>query len=409
MNASLRDLKRHAEGLTPPPLDLDHIVARGDARLGRRRAGLAAGTAGLAVAVVATALAFTRSDEQTGSPIGDPTPSVNETPAAAAPVRRLTYADVPAEQAPNWRIHAIHYGEQLAPLGHVVHLDLTDDGLVVLNEDGTVYHFYGDWIEELGTATIDQQSWTDTAVKTSAVGSMVAWFAPSGPDRSLVVYDAHERRTVAEVPVRDCESDDCRIETVTEARVYWSTSSDGPTPWADAPGTRPLEMLDLRSGAVSDTDAAALWEDLRSHPRSFVKGDSFDRGEVVNQDVNTEAVFFHPVDGTLELSRAVRETSDGEAVYAYGGYDTTGRRLHLRLPEGYPPAEAPYVLFQWLDDDRFAVMSGATHTTFGNGWNGFRGYGDILVCDIAREACTLEVPGPTGDDYRIVPHLDVPN
>lgn len=60
-----------------------------------------------------------------------------------------------------------------------------------------------------------------------------------------------------------------------------------------------------------------------------------------------------------------------------------------------------------LDDDRFAVMAGAAHSRFG--WNGFRGYGDILVCDIARERCELAVEGPTDDGYRIVPHLDVPN
>lgn len=50
-----------------------------------------------------------------------------------------------------------------------------------------------------------------------------------------------------------------------------------------------------------------------------------------------------------------------------------------------------YVLFQWLDDDRFAVMAGAAHNEFG--WNGLPGYGDILVCDIARERCTLAAKG----------------
>ena len=71
------------------------------------------------------------------------------------------------------------------------------------------------------------------------------------------------------------------------------------------------------------------------------------------------------------------------------------------------PAASDYVLFQWLDDDRFAVMAGAAHNEFG--WNGFPGYGDILVCDIARERCTLAAEGPSDDGYRIVPHLDVPN
>ena len=116
-------------------------------------------------------------------------------------------------------------------------------------------------------------------------------------------------------------------------------------------------------------NARALSEALRSHSRGFVKGDYYESGEVVNQDINTEAVFFVPQGSTLELSRIVRDTGadidgdgegDGPVVFGYGGFDTTGRPLNLRLPSGYTPAENPYVLFQWIDDDRFAVMSGAT-------------------------------------------------
>ena len=128
---------------------------------------------------------------------------------------------------------------------------------------------------------------------------------------------------------------------------------------------------------------------------------------------NIQATVFTPQGSTLELRRVARVKANGDEVFGFGGFDTTGRRLNLRLPEGYTPAENPYVLFQWLDDDRFAVMPGATHE---NG-HGFSGYGDILVCDIAREECTLAVPGPAGvstsdewgDGFRLVPHRDPPN
>ena len=106
---------------------------------------------------------------------------------------------------------------------------------------------------------------------------------------------------------------------------------------------------------------------------------------------------------SLGLRRLVPETR----VLATGGFDGTGRRLHLRLPDGFRPAAVDYSLFQWLDDDRFAVMSGAVHNPYG--WNGFRGYGDILVCDIASQRCDLAAKGPGGGRYRLVPHLDVPN
>jgi hypothetical protein len=52
-------------------------------------------------------------------------------------------------------------------------------------------------------------------------------------------------------------------------------------------------------------------------------------------------------------------------------------------------------------------MAGAVPNEFG--WNGFAGYGDILVCNIAEGRCAVAAKGPTGDGFRIVPHLDVPN
>jgi hypothetical protein len=155
--------------------------------------------------------------------------------------------------------------------------------------------------------------------------------------------------------------------------------------------------------AVSETDTEALAADLRSHPQGFVMGDDFDTGEVVTQDVNDEAVFFEARGSTLELVRIVRGEGTDAPVFGYGGYDTAGRRLDLRLPDGYSPAEHPYALFQWLDDDRFAVMAGAADFVEPG-----VGYGDILVCDIARERCSLAAPGPE-DGLRLVPHLVLPH
>jgi hypothetical protein len=278
----------------------------------------------------------------------------------------------------------------------------------VVAADGGIYVTDGSSTEKIGESTIEHGlTYSNSGVKTSTSGSLVAWFTPWGPERSLVVYDAHEHRVLADVPRPECVPDECHVATVVGDRVYY---------WApDAEGRR-LMVLDVPIVTVSKSNASALSEDLRSRPRGFVKGDSYDTGEVVNQDINTEAVFFVPRGSSLELSRVVRDTGadvdgdgegDGEVVFGYGGFDTTGRRLDLRLPAGYTPAENPYVLFQWLDDDRFAVMPGAT---FSKGpWWDFPGYGDILVCDIARERCTLAAPGPTNDRFRLVPHLTLPN
>ncbi len=398
MNASLRDLQRRAEELAPPSFDIDDIVARGDVRLGRRRAGLATGTVGLVVAALVLGATYAGSSKQTNPPLDDPTPTVTET-SVALPTRPLTYADVPGEQAPNWRIETIHHGEQTLRLGEVLHMDVTDDGLAVLAEDGSIYFSDGSSVEEIGRTTIETR-FSDSDVKASSAGSLLAWFAPAKSDPSLVVYDTRERHVVARIRVPGCSPSQCRLVTVVGDRVYWSES--------DPPAAgRPLKMLEPASGTVSATDEAALTEYLRTSPRGFVRGDSFTDGEVVTHDVNQENVYFEPDGSSLELRHLIRETADGEAVYGYGGFDTTGRRLRLRLPRGYTPAASVYTLFHWLDDDRFVVMAGASRSE--SGWNGFPGYGDILECDIARGRCTLAAPGPTGDSYRLVPHLDVPN
>jgi len=407
MNTSLRDLKRHVDASAPPPLDVEDIVARGDARRRRRRAALAAGSASLVVLAIVTSVALTESIRRSNPPADNPTPSVADTATPSAS-RPLTYTDDYAGGAPDdWLMRTIQYGDRVLHLGlDVTAIDVTDDGLALVAADGGIYVTDESSTEKIGETTIQEgMSYANWGVKTSTSGSLVAWFTPSGPDRSLVVYDAHERRMLADVPRPECVPDGCHLATVVGDRVYY---------WSDARWRR-LMVLDVPTETGSNTNARALAEDLRSHPRGFVKGDSYDTGEVVNQDINTEAVFFEPRGSSLELSRVVRDTGadidgdgegDGEVVFGYGGYDTTGRRLDLRLPTGYTPAENPYVLFQWLDDDRFAVMAGATNDFGLSGWSG---YGDILVCDIARERCTLAAPGPVGDGFRLVPHLTLPN
>ena len=338
-------------------------------------------------------------------------------------------------------MRTIQYGDRaLRPGLDVTAIDITDDGLALIvvrppldgggeDANGEIYFTDGSSTEKIGELTIEHDDLLDSLVKTSTSGSLVAWFKPSGPDRSLVVYDTHEHRVLADVPIPACAADDvtgdCHVDAVVGDRVYCGPISGRVGSWCWTCAPRRFRR----------TDARALSEDLRSHPRGFVKGDNYDTDEVVNQDINGqrparqkqlvggEAVFFMPQGSTLELSRVVGKTGtktdcdgedDGTVAYCYGGFDTTGRRLNLRLPTGYTPAENPYALFQWLDDDRFAVMAGATHDFGLSGWSG---YGDILVCDIAHERCTLAVPGPAdgptsdsfGDGFRLVPHLTLPN
>ena len=421
MNASLRDLKQHVDQTPAPPFDVEGIVARGEARLRRRRAALAAGSASLAVAVIVAVVALPSSNQRSSPPVDTPTPSVTET-AAPTDARPLTYSDdhdYGSRRDFIYQMRTLQYGGRtLRPGVDATALDLTDDGVVLVAPDGGIHFTDGEATEQIGELTIPEgMGWAEWGVKTSPSGSLAAWFTPEGPERSLVVYDTHERRVLTEVPTPDCVDDTCILESVVGDRLYYYD-------WAGPRTTGRLMVLDVSTENVSETDVRAIADDLRSYPRGFVMGDNYDTGEVVNQDVNTEAVYFVPRGSTLELQRIVRTTGadvdgdgegDGPVIYGYGGFDTTGRRLNLRLPTGYTPAEHSYNLYQWLDDDRFAVMAGATHGSGNFGEGGWSGYGDILACDIARGRCTLAAPGlrdGTPDDdfqFRLVPHLTLPN
>ena len=177
----------------------------------------------------------------------------------------------------------------------------------------------------------------------------------------------------------------------------------------DGPRNRIL-VFDTSSGELRATDAQALWDDRRARPRALVKSTTYRTGEVVDVDA-----YLVPRGHTLALRWLDDETGpdvdgdgrgDGETVYGYGGYDSTGRRLDLRLPRGYTPT-ASYRLFQWLDDDRFAVI-GAVGDGSQPEVSAARGYGEILVCDIAAGRCDPRTDGPD-EGYRLVPDLDAPN
>ena len=272
--------------------------------------------------------------------------------------------------------------------------------------------------------------WTP-GVKTSTSGSLVAWFKPSGPDRSLVVYDTHEHRVLADVPIPACAADDVRC-SVDGDRGYrsWATACTGGPISAGAsahgvgrahrdgfedrcksplrgpalPPARVRQGRQLRHrrgrqprhqrSATRPAEATRRWRGRLLHAAGLDTGARTSRQDR-HKDRLRRRGRRH---GRLLLRRVRHHRQTAEPA--------TADRLH--------PRREPVRLFQWLDDDRFAVMAGATHDFGLGGWSG---YGDILVCDIAQERCTLAVPGPDGgptsdsfgDGFRLVPHLTLPN
>jgi hypothetical protein len=157
-----------------------------------------------------------------------------------------------------------------------------------------------------------------------------------------------------------------------------------------------------------------LAEEMLGQQRTVVVGDSFEDGTVTN---GIDLTFVRQ--GT-HLRAAGPGTTVPEALTA--AFDSSGDPLRLRPPEGYERA-ASFTTFQWLDDDRVALMAGAG--TMGS-VPGLEpdvpevdtGYGDIIVCRTSSGLCRVAVTGPRqfgdldGDEVidklRIVPHYGTP-
>lgn len=403
MSTSLRDLNRRVQAVSPPQLDIAGIVEHGNSRRRRRRAGLVAGTAALVAASIAIAGVVTPSQHHTDGPAHDLRP----TKPRVSP-RLLTYTDDYRERwnpGPHWLIQSFHYGDQRITLDvSAEQMDVTDEGVVVVGEDGGVYLADGDTVQRVGETQQDH-AYASGHVDSGNTGSLASWFTPAEPTASLVVYDTDQRKVVAQREIPRCDAG-CSQLGIVDGKVYVDDPADE---LAGAGPDNRVFSFDVTSGLLSSTDTRAFWEDLRSHPRALIKSNDPATGEVVSADA-----WLTTRDDRLVLQWLVAGAGpNGEDVFDYGGYDSLGRPLGLTLPDGYTPTEF-YRLFQWLDDDRFAVIGGLGDGSTPDVPHG-QGYGDILICDLDAQRCRLASAGPekrpalTDDGFRIVPDLDAPN
>ena len=258
----------------------------------------------------------TAAEESTSSP--SPAPTSTST-------RPLTYTDDYVGHrrwSSRWLIRSIRYGDHtLRPGIDVLHMDLTDDGLALVANNGGIYFADESSVEKIGNSNIKEVfRWSADDVKTSTAGSLLAWFAPTRPDPSLVAYDTRKRRILAEVPTPGCGPNLCQLVAVVGDRVYWSTpDSHSFCTRVQFCAGRPLMALDVPSGRVFETKAKALMEDLRAYPRGFVAGDAFATGRVMT-DENFQATVFTPQGSTLELRRVVRVKANDDEVFGFGGF-----------------------------------------------------------------------------------------
>ncbi|WP_432874669.1 hypothetical protein ACQPYH_22600 [Kribbella sp. CA-245084] len=177
MTDLLRDtLNEHADGIEPPPLDLDGIVAAGNRQISRRRALTVLGGAVATAAVAVGGAAVIRPREHRPQP-ARPAPYVER--------RAVTFA----------LGNTIHYGSDVIPVPskHINAFVQTDAGFVFLDEGNNIH-----LADHAGVRATGKGAWTLTA---DHRGSLVAWIEGFNDHFESVVYDVSANRELVRTPV----------------------------------------------------------------------------------------------------------------------------------------------------------------------------------------------------------------
>jgi hypothetical protein len=177
MTDLLRDtLDEYADGIEPPPLDLDGIVAAGNRQISRRRALTVLGGAVATAAVAVGGASLIRPRTQRHQPAR---------PAPYLERRAATFA----------LGNKIHYGSDVIPVPskHINAFVQTDAGFVFLDEGNNI-HLAG----PSGVRAIGKAAWTVTA---DHRGNLVAWVEGFNDHYESVVYDVATNRELVRTPV----------------------------------------------------------------------------------------------------------------------------------------------------------------------------------------------------------------
>jgi hypothetical protein len=395
---TFHDLARRADGLETVPLDVDALIARGEQRLRRRRLAAVAAAAVAVVVIVAGGVLLDSGARQANAPIDQPNKhdKVPDGPPASSP-RKIVYADgIPGR--------TMHFGSRVVQTGSgFEHIDMTDDGFVYTSGG------YGGsrrlWFSDGGTPRLiatrvcRDAHGSGTAVRTANAGSLVAWFECAESPQTLVVLDTSTGGEVVRQQLTACVGKDyegCTLDAVIGEHVYFTSLSyrHGGTGRAVS---RKL-MFDVSTRLTSTPTARSYPEDVTTHSRGLVIGDSWSTGTATGGIDQNFAV----VGSTLVPQ--VRD-SNGELATTASFEAATRREVRLDMPAGYHRADG-FTLFEWLDDDTVALVALGD-----GGWPSGRGYGDILTCRLSTGHCELTVRGQDGrqdNQARVVPHLGLP-
>jgi hypothetical protein len=394
MNTTLREaLAEQINQIGPARFDVDELVGLGEQRLRRRKLIAALGAAAAVVLVIALAVGgamLSGSTDHGQEPTDTPrtTDNDHEPNQPQARTRPLVYSDVHfvPGHADSMLGDPIHVGDRVVETGSGwIHMDVTDEGVVYSTggyfDDGRVWFTDGGTPKQIGShACPEGHGWPGTVV-TGNSGSLAAWIdCTRAQDPELVVFDTGSGR---EVVRRRAPGG---VHAIIGDHVYLTgTINDAERLFEFDMATDRVSNVKLAKRVIPFTDDGAAQsqsylDDIRSHPRGLVIGDSWETGTpTLGGEFNIAGRRLVPIWDYPMISV----------------FDTVTRRpIRLHLPARY---EANHVVggidfgrMQWLDDDTVALEG-----------TGGQQDGDILTCRLSSGRCALAVPDHGQE--RVVP------
>ena len=362
MSGMLRDvLSERADAAGSPDLELGDLIARGERRIRhRRRVALGGTVAAVALTVSASFALLQVGDDRTSPPAGPPAtnpPSpVDGRPDTPDASRPLTYG----------LGGTIHYGNRvIEAVEDADGLFVFDDGLAILTgadgRTGDTRLFFTD-----GGSDPVEIARGIGRVTSGEVGSLLVWL--DGDD--VVIYDTHARGVIARVRLNGLRLSN--PITPLEDAVYW-------TEYDDSTATELSDGQLVRFDVSTRTRTPASQAQYRAETRTALSP-TLVVGSAESRDA---AVSFTVVDSLLGVD--TRSDAPGPAFVA-----ATGKRLQVSVPDRYDGVTLH--IFQWLDDDRFALVAegGIKRTPTG----------DLLVCRISAGQCSTVA---YGEKYWLLP------
>lgn len=378
MNDLLQEtMRERAEGVEPPRVQIDSLMAAGERR--RKRRGAA--TAG-AVAVACAATVF--GIVQLGGTTDDGgAPGYSVGGSGGFEQRRVTYSTG----------STIHYGPQTIDVGEhdLQSFVQTDDGFVFADKDGTVYLADGSSVRELGSGDADGRY-----LKADDKGSYVSWVDSSGDLPEFVVYDTARMKEV----VRTSEGNRPGMGTLPDEHDPVTVFAlDGEGLYVrDGEGLARIDIPSgdsklLRAGVddgfeIPDVENGRILRDVQPQDdgNEALEPGEIPPGTVISRDPKAEKPL--TVDSARDLSP--------DARYVSTDYNDSEQIVDTRTNDSVELDTSRYdfqAVTQWIDDDTIAVM------TLSKPWSDPAV--SMLACELPSGRCSVSADDIDYSDLQL--------